>query len=290
MAWKFKRAADAAPAKPVEKPVEKPAAKSSGPRNYTGALLNSARRWGVDPKLLLRVVDAEGGRKGWIRSRVKDKNTGSIEPSYGPLQMLVGGGKTGYPAGMGNQAMEERGIDVRDESQAIEAIDFAVEQISKVGWGQWNGAKKLGITGMMSVGGRPADTQPMQVASRGRAHGQGGASLGAGVGGSNIEGGEPAEPEFDVAGLELEDPLATMTGSEGIPEVDPIDEEEKTLADVLGQGTEFSLDFEGTEETANAGLQRSAELKDEILAMIANGIEAQQNGVLPRLPGFPQLS
>lgn len=271
MAWKFKRAADAAPAKPVEKPVEKPAAKSSEPRNYAPMIIEAAKRHGVPPKDALAVAMGEGGVKGWIRAR--GKKNGKQEPAYGPFQMLVGGGNTGYPTGLGNKFMEETGLDPRDEANAEAVIDYAVKTGANEGWGQWYGAPSH-----------------LRKASTGRAHGTGGASLGAGVGGSNIEGGTPAEPEFDVAGLELEDPLATMTGSEGIPEVDPIDEEEKTLADVLGQGTEFSLDFEGTEETANAGLQRSAELKDEILAMIANGIEAQQNGVLPRLPGFPQLS
>lgn len=279
MAWNFKKKAAPAP---------QPKA-SKGRVNYTGAIVRSARRWGVDPRIALRVAKEEGGTKGWIRSRVKDKQTGAVEPSFGPFQMLVGGGKTGFPEGMGNQAMRERGIDVRDESQAEAAIDFAMEQASKHGWGQWNGAKKVGITGMMGIGGRPAGTEPMAVASTGRAHGTGGASLGVGVGGSNIEGGAPAEPGFDVASVDLAPTeLEMMTGAEGIPEEDPLSLEEKTLGEVLSQGIEFS-GFEGVEETAAAGLERSESLKDEILAMMAAGLEAQNNGVLPRLPGFPQI-
>lgn len=138
---------------------------------------------------------------------------------------------------------------------------------------------------MASIQGGPVGP----AASTGRAHGQGGASLGVGVGGSNIEGGVPAAPEFDVANVDLAPTdLEMMTGSEGIPETDPIDEEEATLGSVL-QSIEFG-GFEGTEEAAQGGLERGEGLKDEILAMIVSGMEAQQGGgVLPRLPGFPQI-
>lgn len=134
---------------------------------------------------------------------------------------------------------------------------------------------------MASIRGGPA-------ASTGRAHGQGGASLGVGVGGSNIEGGVPAAPAFDIANVDLAPTdLEMMTGSEGMPPEDPLDEEEKTFGQVM-QDIEFG-GFEGTDETAQGGLERGDSLKDEILAMIVSGMEAQQGGVLPRLPGFPQI-
>lgn len=131
---------------------------------------------------------------------------------------------------------------------------------------------------------------PIARESKGRAHGTGGSSLGVGVGGSNIEGGLPADAGgFDVAGVELSsDPTLGEMIPDMMTDENILDEEEKTLADALGQGVEFS-GFEGTDEIASAGLERSAELKDEILAMMAAGLQAEQQGPLPRLPGFPQI-
>jgi hypothetical protein len=36
-------------------------------------------------------------------------------------------------------------------------VDYALNEISQKGWGQWYGAKGQGITGMMGVNGRPAN-------------------------------------------------------------------------------------------------------------------------------------
>ncbi|MDT9702960.1 hypothetical protein, partial [Streptomyces sp. P17] len=54
-----------------------------------------ARMYGIDPSVALKVAKSEGGLGDHIQSNVK-KN-GRREPSYGPFQLLVGGGNTGFP-------------------------------------------------------------------------------------------------------------------------------------------------------------------------------------------------
>lgn len=127
---------------------------------YSDMITRAAQKWGVDPTTALRVAKAEGGTDRWIQSKVPGKR-GGTEPSYGPFQMLIGGGQTGYPEGMGNQIIRERGIDPRDPRNAEQVIDFAMEQASKHGWSQWYGAKAAGIGNMDGIGGRPSGVSPM---------------------------------------------------------------------------------------------------------------------------------
>lgn len=126
-----------------------PATPAAGGGSYRDMIINSAKRWGIDPDTALRVAKSEGGTDKYIRSQYK-KN-GKQEPSYGPFQLLVGGGDTGFPEGMGNQMIRETGLDPRDPKNAQAAIDFAMREASRKGWGQWYGAKKLGITGFAGI-------------------------------------------------------------------------------------------------------------------------------------------
>jgi hypothetical protein len=110
---------------------------------YAPTIAQAAQKWGVDPEIALRVAQSEGGLNDWIQSGVA--KGGRREPSFGPFQLLVGGGDSGFPEGMGNQLLKERGIDPRDPNNADAVIDFAMEQASKKGWGQWYGAAKAGV-------------------------------------------------------------------------------------------------------------------------------------------------
>lgn len=109
---------------------------------------------GIDPDLFIRVGNAEGGFKDPTRRAEYVKN-GKREPSYGPYQLLVGGGDTGFPEGMGNQMIRETGLDPRNPANAEAAIRFAAKQARLHGWGQWYGAKAQGIVGKMGIGGNP---------------------------------------------------------------------------------------------------------------------------------------
>jgi len=111
---------------------------------------------GIDPQVALRVAKSEGGFGNPVQQSYVVRKDGSRETSYGPFQLLVGGG-------LGDQALKA-GIDPRDPNQWKKGVDFALDQVRKGGWGPWYGAQKQGITGMMGVGDMPAQ-QPAQVAS-----------------------------------------------------------------------------------------------------------------------------
>lgn len=152
-----------APAQQPRTPVVTPTTGGgNGPIDHTQTIINSAKRWGVDPRTALKVAGSEGGTKGWQQSKVK--RNGVYEPSFGPFQLLVGGGDTGFPEGMGNQFMKETGLDPRDPKNAEAAIDFAMQQASQHGWGQWYGAAKVGVGKFDGIGGQSSG-QPFDYAS-----------------------------------------------------------------------------------------------------------------------------
>lgn len=127
-------------------------------------ILEGGRRRGIDPGLLQRVINGEGGFRDPVRQSEVINKAGLREPSYGPFQMLVGGEGTGFPAGLGNDALAV-GIDPRNPEHAQRAADFALDTIARDGWGRWNAAKKLGITGMEGIDGRGVTLNSTPVSS-----------------------------------------------------------------------------------------------------------------------------
>lgn len=114
----------------------------------------------IDPDIAVRVAKSEGGLKDPTRQSLVTRN-GRREPSYGPFQLLIGGGDTGFPTGMGNDALAA-GIDPRDAAQWQKGINFALDNAAKNGWGAWYGAKAAGISNRQGIGGA---RRPVQVAS-----------------------------------------------------------------------------------------------------------------------------
>ncbi|MET0651206.1 MAG: hypothetical protein ABWY63_01725, partial [Hyphomicrobiaceae bacterium] len=106
----------------------------------------AAVRAGIDPDIAVAVAKSEGGLTNPVRQSDFRKN-GVREPSYGPFQLYMGGG-------LGNRALEA-GIDPRNPAQWREAIDFALEEAAKKGWGQWYGAKRVGIGEYEGIGRPP---------------------------------------------------------------------------------------------------------------------------------------
>src|SRR6185369_16706347 len=101
---------------------------------------------GIDPDTAVNVFRNEGlGSKTW-QSRVM-KN-GVREPSYGPFQFLIGGEGTGFPRGMGNDFMEQTGLDPRvDSPETVKAMaEFAARRAKTNGWADWYGARDNGIS------------------------------------------------------------------------------------------------------------------------------------------------
>lgn len=129
-------------------------------------IAQAAKQRGIDPGIALKVAKAEGLRPDTWQSTVIRE--GRQEPSYGPFQLLVGGGDTGFPEGLGNEFQKATGLDPSDPANWRKAVDFALDTAGKKGWGQWYGAKAAGVDTMQGIGqamGQGATTeQPMQVA------------------------------------------------------------------------------------------------------------------------------
>lgn len=114
---------------------------------------NAALRRSIDPEIAIRVARSEGGLNDPVR-RAEYNKGGYREPSYGPYQLLIGGAGTGFPTGMGNDALAA-GIDPRDPNQWQKGVDFALDQARNQGWGAWYGARDQGITGKMGINTTP---------------------------------------------------------------------------------------------------------------------------------------
>jgi hypothetical protein len=110
----------------------------------------SAAQHGIDPDVAVRVAMSEGGLNDPVRQ--SDYRKGSTrEPSYGPFQLLIGGPGTGFGGGLGNRALAA-GIDPRNPEHWQKAIDFALAEAGKRGWGQWYGAARTGIGNYQGIG------------------------------------------------------------------------------------------------------------------------------------------
>lgn len=111
----------------------------------------AAQQRGIDPDIAVRVAQGEGGLKDPFRHgegpapRSQSAEFGPRENSFGPFQLYISGNN----AGLGDSALAA-GIDPRKDWKG--GIDFALDEVTRSGWGKWYGAKAAGITGMMGVG------------------------------------------------------------------------------------------------------------------------------------------
>lgn len=104
---------------------------------------SAASQRGIDPDIAVKVARSEGMAPGVWQSNLS--KGGQREPSYGPFQLLVGGGGTGYPTGMGNDFVNQTGLHPSDPSTWTKQVDFAMDRAAKGGWSPWYGAKAAGI-------------------------------------------------------------------------------------------------------------------------------------------------
>lgn len=116
----------------------------SGTSSVKDYIVQAAKDRGIDPNVALRVASAEGGlHDPYNRSKVKapssqDPSLGSTENSYGPFQLYI----SGKGAGLGDRAVAA-GVNPQKDWKA--GIDFALNEVKRVGWGQWYGAKAAGV-------------------------------------------------------------------------------------------------------------------------------------------------
>lgn len=99
---------------------------------------------GEDPDYAVRVAQAEGGLTDPFQHgrgkapKSQDPALGSTENSYGPFQLYV----SGNDAGLGDMALKH-GIDPQKDWKG--GVDYALDTAKKEGWGQWYGARKIGL-------------------------------------------------------------------------------------------------------------------------------------------------
>jgi hypothetical protein len=111
----------------------------------------AAQARGIDPEIAIRALRGETNFSDpYMRSRAPRPKSqkaeyGDTENSYGPMQLYISG--TG--AGLGDRALAA-GVDPRKNWKG--GIDFGLDEVARVGWDQWYGAKAKGVTGMMGVG------------------------------------------------------------------------------------------------------------------------------------------
>jgi hypothetical protein len=117
----------------------------------------AAAKRGIDPDVAVKVARSEGLGPGvWQSNYVKG---GKRETSYGPFQLLVGGG-------LGDKFQKVYGKSPADPSTVNQQIDFALDEAAQGGWSPWYGAAKVGVgarTGLDRA--KPVGYQPTQVAS-----------------------------------------------------------------------------------------------------------------------------
>lgn len=115
-------------------------AKSGDPaptvKEMTAYIREAAKARGIDPNIAVKVARSEGLAQGvWQSNVVKG---GRRETSYGPFQLLVGGG-------LGDKFKKVTGKSPSDKGSWKEQVQFALDHAAENGWGSWYGAAKVGV-------------------------------------------------------------------------------------------------------------------------------------------------
>jgi len=98
-----------------------------GLRDYIGL---TARKYGIDPNVALRVAQSEGLSS--FSSGIRGEN------SWGAFQLNTQGG-------MGSDFQRETGLNPADPKNEKATIDYALKRASREGWGAFHGAANTGI-------------------------------------------------------------------------------------------------------------------------------------------------
>ncbi len=98
-------------------------------------ITKSAKKYGIDPNIALRVARSEGGLSQYAKPG--DKGT-----SFGPFQLHYKNNIPGLSlGGLGDAFTKETGHRASDPKYWKEAVDFALRNAAKSGWGAWHGWK-----------------------------------------------------------------------------------------------------------------------------------------------------
>jgi hypothetical protein len=117
--------------------------KKGDPRGLSEHIKETAKKYGIDPEVALRVASSEG-----LSNPVGDNGT-----SFGAFQLHTGGG-------LGDKFKKVTGLDPADPKNEKATIDFALQEASKGGWGPWMGAKKIGLAPDAGISALAFNGQP----------------------------------------------------------------------------------------------------------------------------------
>jgi len=104
-------------------------------------VVNAAKARGIDPGTALAVYFSEGS--AGFKSSIPGEN------SWGPFQLYTGDGKG--RTGLGNTFVDSGHGDPSDPNNWKKTVDFALNKAVEGGWGPWNGAKVVGVTGRQGI-------------------------------------------------------------------------------------------------------------------------------------------
>jgi hypothetical protein len=125
-------------------PVSGAAPPPTSPGEIEAYIRQAAAARGINPQIAVQVAHAEGGVDE--PARAGDPSRGG---SYGPFQLNY------LPGSVGSRFTEATGLHASDPRAWKAGIDFALNEASQRGWGQWFGAARVGITGFTGIGVNP---------------------------------------------------------------------------------------------------------------------------------------
>ena len=101
----------------------------------TNFIRQEAIKRGIDPEVALRVARSEGLKANtWQSNWRGSSGRGPRETSYGPFQLLTGGG-------LGDVFEKRTGHQVEDPAYVEEQVRFALDEAARGGWTPWHGWK-----------------------------------------------------------------------------------------------------------------------------------------------------
>lgn len=111
----------------------------------------------INPDVAVAVARTEGGLTNPVQQSNIVQN-GVREPSFGPFQLNISGGRLGARA-------LAAGIDPRDPNQWQAGVDFALNEAAQKGWGQWYGWKGARFAGISGAHAAPVNLAASAQAS-----------------------------------------------------------------------------------------------------------------------------
>ena len=135
---------------------------TGGDDDVEGYIRSAASQRGIDPDVAVKVAQSEGGL---VPNRRGTFKTGS---SWWPFQLHYGGQgyeRLGNVAGMGNAFTAQTGWQPGDPNAWRAATDYALDRARESGWGQWYGARNVGVTGYQGINrsASPAPPSPARA-------------------------------------------------------------------------------------------------------------------------------